>query len=55
VLDPVARQAVEQRLVTAGQIRAAGLTNAVNKGVFTPAQWEKFNSLGRGSLPLGFK
>jgi hypothetical protein len=55
VLDPVARQAIEQRLVTAGQIRAAGLTNAVNKGVFTPAQWEKFNSLGRGSLPLGFK
>ncbi len=55
VLDPVARQVVEKGLVTPGQIRAAGLMDAVDKGVFTPAQWEKFNSLGRGHLPQGLK
>jgi hypothetical protein len=51
ILDPVARQAVKQKLVSDVQLRIRGLYDAVKEGVFTPKQWQEFNALGRGGSP----
>jgi hypothetical protein len=45
VLDPVARQAVERRLVSWAELEARGLRGAVQEGIFTAEQWQAFKSL----------
>lgn len=45
VLDPVARQAVERRLVSWAELEARGLRGAVQEGIFTAEQWRAFKAL----------
>ena len=45
VLDPVARQAVERRLVSWAELEARGLRGAVQEGIFTAEQWRAFKDL----------
>ena len=42
IVDPVARQFVDRGIWTDARLRKAGLLDAVNRGIFTPAQWDRF-------------